>query len=137
VEYVWSELSLEDEGEHELHYYMQVVMGIFTIVMLKAYHSYYTTHDRIMSPHLFMILSFLMFLVSTTCEHFHWHDYHISGEGHHYLDMAGQAFRNVAEVLMTVVFLMLANGWTLTYQEIDWRSNSDMYIPLAIILCLF
>ena len=83
VEYVWSELSLEDEGEHELHYYMQIVMGIFTLIMLKAYHNYYTTHDKIMSPHLFMILSFLMFLVSTIFEHFHWHDYHISGEGHH------------------------------------------------------
>jgi hypothetical protein len=116
---------------------MQIVMGIFTLLMLKAYHSYYTTHNRIMSPHLFMILSFMMFLASTVCEHIHWHDYFDTGEGHYYLDMAGQSFRNVAEVLMTCVFLMIANGWTLTYQVIDWRSNSDMYIPIAIVLCIF
>jgi len=37
---------------------------------------------------------------------------------------------------MSCVFLMLANGWTLTYAHINWADNYDMYIPLGLFLCL-
>jgi hypothetical protein len=52
------------------------------------------------------------------------------------LDIIAVIVRNIAEVIMSSLFLMLANGWTLTYDHIDWDANVDMYIPLGTLVGL-
>jgi hypothetical protein len=40
----------------------------------------------------------------------------------------------LAEIVMATLFLMFSNGWTLTFDKIDWNNNLEIYIPLGAII---
>jgi hypothetical protein len=109
-------------------------MSAITVLMVKAYCKYYKTHQEWVSPHFFMIVALLLQVGSQFLELVHWNQYSSDGAGYLALDIIAVILRNIAEVTMSSLFLMLANGWTLTYDHIDWDANVDMYIPLGTLV---
>lgn len=37
----------------------------------------------------------------------------------------------ISEICMACLFLMLSYGWTLSFQDIDWDSNLEIFIPVG------
>jgi ABC-type uncharacterized transport system permease subunit len=49
-------------------------------------------------------------------------------------DIFGKIFGTISEVIMSLLFVLMASGWTITYQEIDFDDSLDIYLPLGAIV---
>ena len=64
---------------------------------------------------------------------FHWTTYYEDGKGLVHLDVAGTIFEMFSEIIMTMVVLMLSNGW-MTHDMKQEDETEDIYIPIAILV---
>mgnify|MGYP001567257857 len=37
----------------------------------------------------------------------------------------------MAEISLSCLLIMLASGWTITFQDLDWDNNIDIYLPVG------
>jgi hypothetical protein len=40
----------------------------------------------------------------------------------------------MSEITLSILLIMIANGWTLTYQDIEWDNNIEFYLPMGSIV---
>ena len=66
--------------------------------------------------------------------HLWWYTY--DGSGLLALDVISRIFNGCAEVTMSILILILATGWTVTYEDIDWDEDIDIFGPLAALVTI-
>jgi hypothetical protein len=63
-----------------------------------------------------------------------WYSY--NGSGVLALDVISRIFNGCAEVFMSILILILSTGWTVTYEDIDWDEDIDIFGPLAALVII-
>jgi hypothetical protein len=66
--------------------------------------------------------------------HLWWYSY--NGSGVLALDVISRIFNGCAEVFMSILILILSTGWTVTYEDIDWDEDIDIFGPLAALVII-
>ena len=59
--------------------------------------------------------------------------YSYQGEGYVVLDVLSKVFQGLSEVAMSLLLMLLASGWKLRYEDINFDNNEDFYIPFGAI----
>ena len=83
-----------------------------------------------------MLTSLLAQVVALLFETLHLWWYSSDGDGILVLDILGKMAQASSEVTMSVLLLMLANGWTTLYQEIDIDDGAEIYLPIGALVIM-
>ena len=62
--------------------------------------------------------------------------YSSDGNGLMACDVISRMFEGVSEVTMSILILILATGWTVTYEHIDWDEDIDIFGPLVALVVI-
>ena len=65
---------------------------------------------------------------------FHFMMYSSNGRGIPALDIFGIISNMMADITMSSLLIMIAHGWTITFQDIDWDGNIEIYLPVGSIV---
>ena len=49
-------------------------------------------------------------------------------------DVFAKIFVCISEVVLSILLMMLASGWTLTYDDIDFDDSLDIYMPIGAVV---
>jgi hypothetical protein len=60
--------------------------------------------------------------------------YASDGQGVLAFDVFAKIFVCVSEVILCILLLMLASGWTTIYEEIDFDDSLDIYLPIGAVV---
>ena len=87
------------------------------------------------SPNLYCLVAMCFQLLSIITDLVYWSIYSTDGKGMLVLDVASTMFEMISESMMTMIVIMLANGW----MSRNLNSSFDkygFYLPLAVlVLC--
>lgn len=67
-----------------------------------------------------------------------WHLWSYSGDGEGYmvLDVLSKIVGGLSEVAMSLLLILLATGWTLTYQSLDVDDGLEIYLPMTALIVM-
>ena len=60
--------------------------------------------------------------------------YMYDGRSHMILDVLGMVFGMLSECIMSMLVLMLANGWMTRFNKIDMDEGMELYVPLFLVV---
>ena len=52
------------------------------------------------------------------------------------LDILSKIAQSFSEMTMTMLLFSLASGWTVTYQDIDFDENMEIYVPVMALVVM-
>jgi len=52
-------------------------------------------------------------------------------------DIFGKICQGLSEVFMSLLLIVLASGWTVTYSEIDIDDGGEIYLPIGSFILIF
>ena len=47
------------------------------------------------------------------------------------LDLGSNVLQGVSEVVVSLLLIFLASGWKLTFEEIEFDENIEIYVPIG------
>ena len=47
------------------------------------------------------------------------------------LDVASNVMQGISEVIIALLLIFLASGWKLTFEDIEFDENIEMYVPFS------
>lgn len=62
--------------------------------------------------------------------------YSTDGEGYTVCDVLSKICQGFAEVVIAFMLIMLASGWKLRFQEIDFDDQLEIYLPLGALVLM-
>ena len=62
--------------------------------------------------------------------------YAYDGSGLQLLDILSKILVGISETIMAMLFFLLASGWKVRFQDIDYDDNLEIHIPLIALVCL-
>jgi hypothetical protein len=71
-----------------------------------------------------------------SCQLLHWVNYASDGKGLIVLDVFGTIFDLLSECVMSMVVLMLANGWYTRFKTYDLDDGMETYAPLFLLVVM-
>ena len=51
-------------------------------------------------------------------------------------DVFSKVFQGIASVTMSILLIMMASGWKLNYQDLDFDDGLDVYLPVTLFILL-
>ena len=128
--------SYEKQGEMKTDL---VLMGCFIVLFYfncidLSKHS--RMHETKNTPHMYCIFAMSFNALAIVCNLFHNVQYSRDGEGIVVLDVFGTIFDMVSECIVTLVVLMMANGWYTRFQKFDWDDALETYGPLWVLVIM-
>ena len=90
-----------------------------------------TTFENENAPNNYCLIAMTFHLMSLMCDLSHWYRYSLNGVGIITIDVLSTIFEMVADGMMSMLLLMLANGW-MTHQLQQDEETDRVYIPLSI-----
>lgn len=83
-----------------------------------------------------MLSSILTQMTSQLLLTLHLWMYSHDGEGNMVMDILSKVAQAFVEMSMTMLLFSLASGWTVTYQEIDFDENMEIYVPIMALVVM-
>lgn len=90
-------------------------------------------YDITNTPNMYCMIAMIFQLASLITDLIHYAQYSNDGIGFVQLEVITTLFEMISESLMTMLILMLANGW-MTYDLKNEDESEDIYIPIAIVV---
>jgi hypothetical protein len=116
--------------------FLFIFMSGILALLCKEYVKFYKLNEKIVSPHFFMILALSIQVIGLCFETLHLWWYTYDGSGLLALDVISRIFNGCAEVTMSVLIMILSTGWTVTYEDIDWDEDIDIFGPLVALVTI-
>jgi len=88
------------------------------------------------SPHVYCLIAMGFQAFGILCDLIHNLKYRTDGEGLLVMDVFGTIFDMVGECIMTLLVLMMANGWYTRYMKFDYDDGMEVYGPLWILVLM-
>ena len=124
-----SEFSAE---EHGLQYLYPIILTVFFAALsgniFRLYKKFQKTED-LESNLLVLNIAIGCQFAGIFCEVLHFWVYAYNGKGIVVFDVFYQALEVLSSVLITILLIIIASGWTLKYKEFP---DADVYIPISL-----
>lgn len=108
---------------------------LFFFVCRNMY-SFEETFGTRNTPHIYCLVAMALQAFAICCDLTHWVHYASDGEGLIVLDVFGTIFDLLSECTMTLVVLMLANGWYTRFKTYDVDDGMETYAPLFLLVIM-
>jgi len=132
----YDHFSYEDMGLLSLNFYLALAMfGLFALTV-QSYWKYYKDFDRLISPHPIMIYALGAQMLAQFFITIHLWFYSGDGEGYMVLDVLSKIISGLSEVSMSLLLVLLATGWTITYQNLDFDDGLEIYLPMTALIVM-
>ena len=109
--------------------------ALFFFVCRNMY-SFEETFGTRNTPHIYCLIAMALQAFAICCDLAHWVQYASDGEGLMVLDVFGTIFDLLSECMMTLVVLMLANGWYTRFKTYDIDDGMETYAPLFLLVIM-
>jgi hypothetical protein len=130
--------SLEDQGQLTLDACLALVCLCLITFFWRDRTKFMANFENLYTPHAFCLLAMLLQLLGILSNLLHNLKYSQDGHGYLFFDVIRTVFEMSSECVMTLLILMLANGWFTRYEKFDWEdASSEVYAPLFIFNLFF
>lgn len=92
--------------------------------------------DRYCTPHILMLLSLWAQVVASLFNFFHLRKYAENGKGHEILEIFSKVSQAMAEIVMSLFIIMMANGWTILFQDFEVDSHLELAVPAVALVVI-
>lgn len=89
-----------------------------------------------MAPHPIMITALAMATFSVLMQFVHLWSYSYDGEGYNVLDVVSKVVQGFSETAMSLLLIVLASGWKLHFEEIDFDDGLEIYLPMTALVLM-
>lgn len=125
-----SHFSLEERG---LTYLYVIVFGVFLATLwsnlVKLIRKFKKT-ENLETNLVLLNVSIGCNFISIVFEIIHIWVYSYNGRGVVVIDFFSQAFETISYLIITILFLLVASGWTIKYKELP---DADVFVPVALL----
>lgn len=123
----------EEQGLLGWHVLLLLIGCVLISTCIYSYSKFIDEHNRLDSPHITLIVILSLDLVSVFLQVLHLYIYSKNGKGVAAADIFTIVFIQMAEVAQSVHFFLMAQGWTVTFDEMEW-DNFEFYLPIGSIV---
>lgn len=112
-------------------------MIIFALLLSYNIYSYCQFHklfERVDSPHFGVTIGLYLQMCGIFFEFIHLWMYSYNGRGIPLFDVFSLISFMLSEIAISCLLMMMAYGWTFSFQEIDWDNNLEIYLPVGAIV---
>lgn len=121
-----NEFSYEDQGVLMIDQVLFTIYSILFLIYIWDYFKKGSQFTNIHQPHSYVILAMAQQMIGITFSLIHNTAYAKDGEGYELLDVFSQANDIFSETTMSILILMLANGWYTVWHTYD-SDDFDQY----------
>jgi hypothetical protein len=111
-------------------------LGSLTGLLTHSYYKFYNREARWLAPHPIVLYGLLTQMLGIFLQCIHLYGYSYDGTGYIILDVLSKVSQGFSEVTMTLLLILLASGWKLKYQEIDFDEQLEVYLPLGALVLM-
>lgn len=104
--------------------------------MVAAFYKYWRTEGKWLAPHPISVYAIWFQILGLMCKLVHMWSYSNNGIGYVVLDVTSNVMQGVSEVIISLLLIFLASGWKLTFEEIDFDDNIEIYVPFSALTFL-
>lgn len=126
--------SYEEQGFLNIDITLIIVFICLIFMVSKDLCRYLKEFDSYNSPHIWCLISLGIQFIAVCCSFLHHSMYERNGHGFIVCEIFSTILEMVAEVVMSLLVLMLANGWMTNYQNYDFDASLDCYGPLSAVV---
>lgn len=98
--------------------------------MMNSFKKFYVTERSWMAPHPFIICGLGCQVFAIFLQMLHLWVYSYDGWGLTFLDIISKVSQGLSETIISLLLILLASGWKLHYQEIDYDDNLELHLPM-------
>lgn len=115
---------------------LTVLLGALFGLMIKTFNKFYAAEKSCAAPHPIMIFALFCQVLALTMQAIHLWCYSYDGVGLIVCDVLSKVIQGVSEVSMGILLIMLASGWKLRYQDIDFDDSLEIYLPMTVLVLM-
>ena len=130
------EYSYEMQWQFHMDCCFLAVFAILPMVMTKEFLNFVKRYELLNTPHLYCLIGISCQLIACIFKAIYSGMYMIDGRSHMLLDVLGMIFDMLSECIMTMLVLMLANGWMTRFNKIDMDEGMELYVPLFLLVVI-
>mmetsp|Transcript_24566 Transcript_24566/g.30644 ORF Transcript_24566/g.30644 Transcript_24566/m.30644 type:complete len:157 (+) Transcript_24566:663-1133(+) len=104
--------------------------------MCNSFVKFYKAEKSWMAPHPFIILALACQVTAIFMQMLHLYFYAYDGKGSVVLDVVSKVSQSLSESTMVLLFFLLASGWKLRYQDIDYDDNLELHLPMTALVLM-
>ena len=129
----YDHFSYEEDGSFGLNLFLLFVYsGIFGLT-IWSYYGFSKANDRYDSPHYIMLIALFFHMSAIFFEVIHFWMYSYNGKGIPVFDIFYLIGTVMSEITLSILLMMMAHGWTIIYQDLDFDNNVEFYLPIGAI----
>lgn len=113
-----------------------MLLAVLFGMMVNTFLKFYRTEKTCMAPHPIMIYVLACQVTSLLLQLLHLWSYSSNGEGSTFSDVLSKVSQGFSEVAMSLLLIMLASGWKLRFQEIDFDDGLEVYLPMTALVLM-
>ena len=127
------QFSYEDQGSLGLHTFLLFIYSAIFGLTIWSYYNFNKVNDRYDSPHFVMLLALFCHMSGIFFEVLHLWMYSYNGKGIPVFDIFYLIGTIMSEIILSILLMMMAHGWTIVYQDLDFDNNVEFYLPVGAI----
>ena len=127
-------MSYENQGILRVDIFVFMVYMVLLFKMCNDNDQFSTRFDSQNNPHVYCLVAMGVQLFGVLCEMIHLFRYQKDGEGFLVMDIFGNVMDMISEVVMTVLVMMLANGWFTRFKKVDYDDHVEFYGPIMVVV---
>lgn len=104
--------------------------------MLSNCYKFENTFGTRNTPHVYCLIGMGLQCFAISCDLIHSINYSYDGQGIIVFDIFGTIFDMLSECVMTLVVLMLVNGWYTRFKTYDLDDGLEVYAPLFLLVIM-
>ena len=120
-----------------------VLLGGLAIGMVVSFYKYWKLENKWIAPHPISVYALWFQILGIFSKLVHLWIYSGNGKGYIALDVGSTVLQGISEVIIALLLIFLASGWKLTFEEIEFDDNLEIYVPFSaltfmvqLILCI-
>ena len=113
-----------------------VLLGGLAVAMVFSFYKYWQLEGKWLAPHPISVYALWFQIIAITLKLFHLWCYSYNGKGYVAIDVGANVMQGVSEVVIALLLIFLASGWKLTFEDIEFDENIEMYVPFSFLTLL-
>jgi hypothetical protein len=131
-----NEFSYERQGAMETDFFLFVVYCGLLAMFCKDRLKFEEMYSNIHCPHWYCIIGMSLQLFGIFFDLVHLMSYSKDGEGVPVLEVFGTVFDMLSECVMSLLILMLANGWFTRFKNFEFDDGIEIYGPMFVFVVM-
>jgi len=121
--------SYEKQGTILINLILLMIFIVLIVNNFRSFNKFWTLYDTSDSPLIYCLAALGLQFLGIVFTLIHEFRYRANGRGYFALDVLSTILDQLSECVMTLLVMMLANGWMTRFQKYD--GDNDLYIALG------